>query len=169
MFGLFNYAPKDFIGKSPEYILDKMKPTKIDDDFFAKYDKPENADFKLLTPSIKAAIQLLIDLKKKMVIYEKCYNKNGSTPTMNAPTMNAPHMQAPARMPSIRHSIKPGHPAQMQMQAAQPGKEEMDAPINMEGGRRRRSRKSKKMRKGKSKSKGTRSKGRKTRGGKKKW
>lgn len=162
MFGLFNYAPKDFIGKSPEYILDKMKPTKIDDDFFAKYDKPENADFKLLTPSIKAAIQLLIDLKKKMVIYEKCYNKNGST--QQAPTMNAPPMH------SVRHSIKPGHPAQMQMQAPQPGKEEIDAPINMEGGRRRRSRKSKKMRKGtRSKSKGTRSKGRKTRGGKKKW
>ena len=149
MFGLFNYGPKDFIGKTPEDILDKMKPNKIDDNFFEKYNKPDNQAYQQLSPSIIGAIQLLIDLKKKIVIYDKCYKNAG-------PTKAPARVQEPAAGAAHRHSIKPGH---HDAHAAVLHDNSVVAAemADMEGGRRRRGRKSKKAKKGtrRSRRKGT--------------
>lgn len=71
----FNYKPKSFKGKTPEAILE-MKPTKIDKNFFTKYNSENNEDYRELSPEMKGAIQLLIDLKSKIVIYNKCYKNS---------------------------------------------------------------------------------------------
>ena len=154
MFGLFNYGPKDFIGKTPEDILDKMKPNKIDDNFFEKYNKPDNQAYQQLSPSIIGAIQLLIDLKKKIVIYDKCYKNAG-------PTKAPARVQEPAAGAAHRHSIKPGHhdahAAVLHDNKVDDNKVVEGEMNEMVGGRRRRGRKTKKARKGtrRSRRKGT--------------
>jgi hypothetical protein len=128
-----------------------MKPNKIDDNFFEKYNKPDNQAYQQLSPSIIGAIQLLIDLKKKIVIYDKCYKNAGPT---KAP-MHAP-AQAPAVGAAHRHSIKPGH--HDAHAAVLHDNKVVEGEMNeMVGGRRRRGRKTKKARKGtrRSRRKGT--------------
>ena len=98
-----NYKPKDFIGKTPKDILEKMELDNIDIKFFETYEKETPAsqdekDFKQLTEEIKGAIKLLIDLKKKdkMIIYDKCY-KVVPVP-VQAPAPAPQQMQAPPQM-----------------------------------------------------------------------
>lgn len=91
----FNYKPSSFKGKTPEAILE-MKSNKIDKDFFTKYNSENNEDFRELTSEMKGAIQLLIDLKHKVTIYNKCY-KN-SFPAEKPRSMRPKMMSAPAPM-----------------------------------------------------------------------
>ena len=146
----FNYKPSSFKGKTPEAILE-MKSNKIDKDFFTKYNSENNEDFRELTSEMKGAIQLLIDLKNKVTIYNKCY-KN-SFPVEKPRSMRPKTMSAPA-------------PAPMQEEQDQgPAPEgEGQAQEQMEGGGRRRRRrrgtktkaKSKRSSKGKGRGKRTR-------------
>lgn len=148
----FNYKPSSFKGKTPEAILE-MKSNKIDKDFFTKYNNENNEDFRELTSEMKGAIQLLIDLKHKVTIYNKCY-KN-SFPAEKPRSMRPKMMSAPAPAP-------------------EPMQEEQDqGPVpedqeQMEGGgrrrRRRRGTKSKSKSKAKRSSKGKgRGRGKRTR------
>ena len=73
----FNYGPKDFKDKEPKEII-KMKPGKVSVDFL-EINKDDEI-FKALSPAAIKAIQMLIDSKDNMKIYEKCYNKNGIAP-----------------------------------------------------------------------------------------
>jgi hypothetical protein len=111
VFSFFNstYGPKDFLNKTPEEIVE-MKVNKIDENFFETSAKDKPEDFNQLTPESKGAIQLLIDLKHKINIYNKFYKPNGA-----------------------RRSIKPGHrtaqaPAAQQAQAAQQASAAQQAP-----------------------------------------
>ena len=148
----FNYKPSSFKGKTPEAILE-MKSNKIDKDFFTKYNNENNEDFRELTSEMKGAIQLLIDLKHKVTIYNKCY-KN-SFPAEKPRSMRPKMMSAPA-------------PAPIQEEQDQvPAPEGQDqAQEQMEGGgrrrRRRRGTKSKSKAKRSSKGKG-RGRGKRTR------
>jgi len=145
----FNYKPSSFKGKTPEAILE-MKSNKIDKDFFTKYNNENNEDFRELTSEMKGAIQLLIDLKHKVTIYNKCY-KN-SFPAEKPRSMRPKMMSAPA-------------PALEPMQEEQ-GQVPDQAQEQMEGGgrrrRRRRGTKSKSKAKRSSKGKG-RGRGKRTR------
>ena len=139
----FNYKPGSFKGKTPEAILE-MKPNKIDKEFFTKYTNENNESFRELTPEIKGAIQLLIDLKNKVTIYNKCYKNSFST--------------------EKHHSVKPGTPKPLvQEDQYQEQKQEANAtPVKMEGGSRRR--RNRKGTKAKAKSSNRRSKrGKRTR------
>jgi len=138
----FNYKPSTFKGKTPEAILE-MKSNKIDKDFFTKYNNENNEDFRELTSEMKGAIQLLIDLKNKVTIYNKCY-KN-SFPAEKPQSIRPKTMSAPA-------------PAPMQEEQAQgedqgPVPEGQDQDQQMEGGGRRRRRRRGTKSKAKSKSK----------------
>jgi len=143
----FNYKPSSFKGKTPEAILE-MKSNKIDKDFFTKYNNENNEDFRELTSEMKGAIQLLIDLKHKVTIYNKCY-KN-SFPAEKPQSMRPKTMSAPAPM------------QEKQEQGQGPVPEDQDQ--QMEGGGRRRRRrrgtksksKSKRSSKGKGKGRGKR-------------
>ena len=135
----FNYKPSSFKGKTPEAILE-MKSNKVDKDFFTKYNSENNEDFRELTPEMKGAIQLLIDLKHKVTIYNKCYK--------NSFPAEKPRSMRPA---AVAPELEP-----MQEEQA-PEKQEQ-----MEGGGRRRRRgtktksKAKRSSKGKGKSRGKR-------------
>lgn len=146
----FNYKPSSFKGKTPEAILE-MKSNKIDKDFFTKYNNENNEDFRELTSEMKGAIQLLIDLKHKVTIYNKCY-KN-SFPAEKPQSMRPKTMSAPAPM------------QEKQEQGQGPAPEDQgQAQEQMEGGGRRRRRrrgtksksKSKRSSKGKGKGRGKR-------------
>jgi len=147
----FNYKPSSFKGKTPEAILE-MKSNKVDKDFFTKYNSENNEDFRELTSEMKGAIQLLIDLKHKVTIYNKCY-KN-SFPAEKPQSMRPKTMSAPAPAPA------PMQEKQDQDQGPVP--EDQDQ--QMEGGGRRRRRrrgtkskaKSKRRSKGKGKGRGKR-------------
>jgi len=142
----FNYKPSSFKGKTPEAILE-MKSNKVDKDFFTKYNSENNEDFRELTSEMKGAIQLLIDLKHKVTIYNKCY-KN-SFPAEKPQSMRPKTMSAPAPM------------QEKQEQGQGPVPEDQE---QMEGGGRRRRRrrgtksksKSKRSSKGKGKGRGKR-------------
>ena len=136
----FNYKPSSFKGKTPEAILE-MKSNKIDKDFFTKYNSENNEDFRELTSEMKGAIQLLIDLKHKVTIYNKCY-KN-SFPAEKPQSMRPKTMSAPAPM------------QEKQEQGQGPVPEDQDQ--QMEGGGRRRRRRRGTKSKSKSKSKSKRS------------
>ena len=144
----FNYKPSSFKGKTPEAILE-MKSNKVDKDFFTKYNSENNEDFRELTSEMKGAIQLLIDLKHKVTIYNKCY-KN-SFPAEKPQSMRPKTMSAPAPM------------QEKQEQGQGPVPEDQE---QMEGGgrrrRRRRGTKSKSKAKRSSKGKG-RGRGKRTR------
>jgi hypothetical protein len=125
VFSLFNssYGIKDFKDKKPEEIVE-MKVNKIDEHFLETSAKDKAEEFKELTPETKAAIQLLIDLKHKINIYNKYYKPGAS-----------------------RRSITPGHrsphashaqPAPLQALAEQMPAEEAPAEQEMVGGRSRR-------------------------------
>jgi len=146
----FNYKPSSFKGKTPEAILE-MKSNKVDKDFFTKYNSENNEDFRELTSEMKGAIQLLIDLKHKVTIYNKCY-KN-SFPAEKPQSMRPKTMSAPAPM------------QEKQEQGQGPVPEDQgQAQEQMEGGGRRRRRrrgtksksKSKRSSKGKGKGRGKR-------------
>jgi hypothetical protein len=146
----FNYKPSSFKGKTPEAILE-MKSNKIDKDFFTKYNNENNEDFRELTSEMKGAIQLLIDLKHKVTIYNKCY-KN-SFPAEKPRSMRPKMMSAPAPAPA---------PEPMQEEQGQGQVPEYQE--QMEGGGRRRRRrrgtklksKAKRSSKGKGKGRGKR-------------
>jgi hypothetical protein len=146
----FNYKPSSFKGKTPEAILE-MKSNKIDKDFFTKYNNENNEDFRELTSEMKGAIQLLIDLKHKVTIYNKCY-KN-SFPAEKPQSMRPKTMSAPAPMQE----------KQEQGQGPEP-EDQGQAQEQMQGGGRRRRRrrgtksksKSKRSSKGKGKGRGKR-------------
>jgi len=147
----FNYKPSSFKGKTPEAILE-MKSNKVDKDFFTKYNSENNEDFRELTSEMKGAIQLLIDLKHKVTIYNKCY-KN-SFPAEKPQSMRPKTMSAPAPAPAPMQ--------EKQEQGQGPVPEDQDQ--QMEGGGRRRRRrrgtksksKSKRSSKGKGKGRGKR-------------
>ena len=150
----FNYKPSSFKGKTPEAILE-MKSNKIDKDFFTKYNNENNEDFRELTSEMKGAIQLLIDLKHKVTIYNKCY-KN-SFPAEKPRSMRPKMMSAPAPAPEPMQEEQDQGPAPEGQDQAQ---EQMEG-----GGRRRRRRrgtKSKSKAKRSSKGKG-RGRGKRTR------
>jgi len=141
----FNYKPSSFKGKTPEAILE-MKSNKIDKDFFTKYNNENNEDFRELTSEMKGAIQLLIDLKHKVTIYNKCY-KN-SFPAEKPRSMRPKMMSAPAPAP------EPMQEEQDQGPAPEGQDQQMEG-----GGRRRRRRrgtKSKRSSKGKGRGRGKR-------------
>ena len=145
----FNYKPSSFKGKTPEAILE-MKSNKIDKDFFTKYNSENNEDFRELTSEMKGAIQLLIDLKHKVTIYNKCY-KN-SFPAEKPQSMRPKTMSAPAPAPM----------QEKQEQGQGPVPEDQDQ--QMEGGGRRRRRRRGTKSKSKSKSKrSSKGKGKRTR------
>ena len=148
----FNYKPSSFKGKTPEAILE-MKSNKIDKDFFTKYNNENNEDFRELTSEMKGAIQLLIDLKHKVTIYNKCYKNSFSAekPRSMRPKM----MSAPAPAPEPMQEEQDQGPAPEGQDQAQ---EQMEG-----GGRRRRRRrgtkskaKSKRSSKGKGRGRGKR-------------
>ena len=80
-----NYGPKDFKGKTVKDIL-AMKPGKVGDDFFGADNEKAIAEAGLMREQLQA-IELLMDLKNKEKIMEKCY--------VNRPTK--------------RYSVVPGH------------------------------------------------------------
>jgi hypothetical protein len=82
---LTNYGPKDFKGKTVKDIL-AMKPGKVGDDFFGADNEKAIAEAGLMREQLQA-IELLMDLKNKEKIMEKCY--------VNRPTN--------------RYSVVPGH------------------------------------------------------------
>lgn len=82
---LTNYGPKDFKGKTVKDIL-AMKPGKVGDDFFGADNEKAIAEAGLMREQLQA-IELLMDLKNKEKIMEKCY--------VNRPTK--------------RYSVVPGH------------------------------------------------------------
>ena len=82
---LTNYGPKDFKGKTVKDIL-AMKPGKVGDDFFGADNEKAIAEAGLMKEQLQA-IELLMDLKNKEKIMEKCY--------VNRPTK--------------RYSVVPGH------------------------------------------------------------
>jgi hypothetical protein len=122
-----NYKPKDFLGKTPKDILEKMELDNIDIKFFETYEKETPAsqdekDFKQLTEEIKGAIKLLIDLKKKdkMIIYDKCYK-----------VVPVP-VQAPQQMPPPQQMLAPAN------EYAEEEDEEEEEEGTMAGGARKR-------------------------------
>jgi len=138
----FNYKPSSFKGKTPEAILE-MKSNKIDKDFFTKYNNENNEDFRELTSEMKGAIQLLIDLKHKVTIYNKCY-KN-SFPAEKPRSMRPKMMSAPAPAPA---------PEPMQEEQGQGQVPEYQEQMEGGGRRRRRRRGTKSKSKAKRSSKG---------------
>ena len=113
---LTNYSPKNFKSKSVKEIL-AMKPSKVSDDFFSVGNEPAIAEAGLMKEQLQA-IELLMDLKNKEKIMEKCY----------------------ANRPVKRYSVVPGHhsakkeqaPAAAQVEAAQV--EAQQAPVEAEQG-----------------------------------
>lgn len=143
----FNYKPSSFKGKTPEAILE-MKPNKVDKDFFTKYTNENNKDFIELTSEMKGAIQLLIDLKHKVTIYNKCYK--------NSFAADKPHSMRPKSMSALA-------PMPLQMPEQKRQSPDADQAPEMNGGGRRRRRKGTKA-KAKSNSKGKgRGRGKRTR------
>jgi hypothetical protein len=90
---LTNYSPKNFKGKSVKEIL-AMKPSKVSDDFFSVGNEPAIAEAGLMKEQLQA-IELLMDLKNKEKILEKCY----------------------ANRPVKRYSVVPGHHSAKKEQA----------------------------------------------------
>jgi hypothetical protein len=145
----FNYKPKSFKGKTPEAILE-MKPTKIDKNFFTKYNSENNEDYRELSPEMKGAIQLLIDLKSKIVIYNKCYK--------NSFQSERPRKQNTMKQRPEQERMPRPDPMPMQEQERMPRPEPMQE-LEQAGGSVRRSKrktKSKAIRKGKLRVKRTR-------------
>ena len=93
---LTNYSPKNFKGKSVKEIL-AMKPSKVSDDFFSVGNEPAIAEAGLMKEQLQA-IELLMDLKNKEKILEKCY----------------------ANRPVKRYSVVPGHHSAKKEQAPAP-------------------------------------------------
>ena len=93
---LTNYSPKNFKGKSVKEIL-AMKPSKVSDDFFSVGNEPAIAEAGLMKEQLQA-IELLMDLKNKEKIMEKCY----------------------ANRPVKRYSVVPGHHLAKKEQAPAP-------------------------------------------------
>ena len=93
---LTNYSPKNFKGKSVKEIL-AMKPSKVSDDFFSVGNEPAIAEAGLMKEQLQA-IELLMDLKNKEKIMEKCY----------------------ANRPVKRYSVVPGHHSAKKEQAPAP-------------------------------------------------
>ena len=145
----FNYKPSSFKGKTPEAILE-MKSNKVDKDFFTKYNSENNEDFRELTPEMKGAMQLLIDLKHKVTIYNKCYK--------NSFPAEKPRSMRPAPAPAAAAAPEP---EPMQEEQA-PEYQEQDQQMEGGGRRRRRGTKSKSKSKSKRSSKG-KSRGKRTR------
>ena len=90
---LTNYSPKNFKSKSVKEIL-AMKPSKVSDDFFSVGNEPAIAEAGLMKEQLQA-IELLMDLKNKEKIMEKCY----------------------ANRPVKRYSVVPGHHSAKKEQA----------------------------------------------------
>ena len=101
---LTNYSPKNFKGKSVKEIL-AMKPSKVSDDFFSVGNEPAIAEAGLMKEQLQA-IELLMDLKNKEKILEKCY----------------------ANRPVKRYSVVPGHHSAKKEQAPMQAPAEEQAP-----------------------------------------
>ena len=131
VFSLFNssYGIKDFKDKKPEEIVE-MKVNKIDEHFLETSAKDKAEEFKELTPETKAAIQLLIDLKHKINIYNKYY-KPGASRRSITPGHRSPHASHAQAAPVQQ-------PAPLQALAEQMPAEEAPAEQEMVGGRSRR-------------------------------
>ena len=159
LFSIFSgsYKPKDFVGKTLDQIFKDMKLDKMDKSI------KEHEEYAALSPEIKGAIDLLLDLKAgKSIIYEKCYK--GQSVGVAAPAPRPHSITRPAsitRPPVVRPaSIRPPvvRPASIRPAAAAPApapavkeKEEDDEDEGQSGGgrKRRKGKKGKKSRKGK--------------------
>ena len=105
---LTNYGPKDFKGKTVKDIL-AMKPGKVGDDFFGADNEKAIAEAGLMKEQLQA-IELLMDLKNKEKIMEKCY--------VNRPTK--------------RYSVVPGH-SSMRKEHGEPARHvEAAKPVHVE-------------------------------------
>ena len=121
---LTNYGPKDFKGKTVKDIL-AMKPGKVGDDFFGADNEKAIAEAGLMREQLQA-IELLMDLKNKEKIMEKCYVNR---PTKRYSVVPGHNSMRKEHVETARHGepAKHGH-----VEAAKPAHVEAAKPVQVE-------------------------------------
>ena len=163
-----NLKPKNLVDKkTPADIFRMKQPILIEDDFFEKY--KDELDTLAIPTEIREALQMMMDLKNKETVFNKCYAGKGVGPKVHFKTpMPVPAPAAPAEQeeqaPPAAQAPAAQAPAAQQTKAPQaPAKdedededEEEEKKSVMQGGSRRsqKSRKSRKSKKTKKSRKG---------------
>ena len=168
-----NLKPKNLVDKkTPADIFRMKQPILIEDDFFEKY--KDELDTLAIPTEIREALQMMMDLKNKETVFNKCYAGKGVGPKVHfktpmpvpapaapaeqeeqaPPAAQAPAAQAPAaQAPAAQQTKAPQAPAKDEDEDED---EEEEKKSVMQGGSRRsqKSRKSRKSKKTKKSRKG---------------